>query len=51
MSLVAACWIAAALGLAGSYWLGAVALQAASCLFGLVGAATALLLMLAADAG
>jgi hypothetical protein len=41
---VAVCWLAAALGLAGSYWLEAIAYQAVSCLFGLLGAMVAVLL-------
>lgn len=43
---VIVCWLAAALGLAGSYWLDAIAHQAASCLFGLLGAMIAVLLTL-----
>ena len=43
--LVTLCWLLAAAGLAGSYWLPPLALQAASCLAGLAGAIAALLLM------
>lgn len=43
---IALCWLVAALGLAGSYWLDAIAHQAASCLFGLLGAAAAMVLTL-----
>jgi hypothetical protein len=46
--IVAFCWLSALAGLAGSYLLEAVALQAASCLLGLTAVAVALLLMVAA---
>jgi len=47
--LVPICWIVAAVGLAGSYWLAPLALQAASCLAGLAGAIAALLLMVVGE--
>jgi hypothetical protein len=43
--LIALCWSVAALGLLGSYGLDAIALQAGACLFGLIGAAVAVLLL------
>jgi hypothetical protein len=43
------CWVLAAAGLAGSYWLAPLALQAASCLAGLAGAIAALLLMVVGE--
>lgn len=49
VGFVMLCWLVAGLGLLGSYWLGGMALQAASCLLGLIGAATALVLTFAAD--
>jgi hypothetical protein len=48
-TLVTLCWLAAAAGLAGSYWLPPLALQAASCLVGVAGATIALLLMVMRD--
>jgi hypothetical protein len=44
--LIALCWSVAALGLLGSYGLGALALQAGACLLGLIGAAVAMLLLM-----
>jgi hypothetical protein len=44
-TLVTLCWLLAVAGLAGSYWLPPLALQAASCLAGLAAAAAALLMM------
>jgi hypothetical protein len=46
--IVAFCWLSAGAGLAGSYVLEALALQAAACLLGLTAVAAALLLMVAA---
>lgn len=43
------CWLAAAAGLAGSYWLEHLAWQAASCVVGLVSALVALVLTVMAD--
>ena len=42
------CWLVAAAGLAGSYWLEPLALQAVSCLVGLLSALVALVLSLTA---
>ena len=47
--LVTLCWLVAAAGLAGSYWLAPLAWQAVSCLVGLLGAVAALLLTVAAS--
>jgi hypothetical protein len=47
--LLTLCWLAAAAGLAGSYWLGHLALQAASCVIGLISALAALVLTVASS--
>lgn len=47
--LVTLCWLIALAGLAGSYWLAPLALQAVSCMAGLAGAIAALLLTIVTD--
>lgn len=49
--IVALCWLFAVGGLAGSYWLPPLALQAASCLAGLAGATAAILMMIIGNRG
>lgn len=47
--LLAFCWLTAAAGLTASYWLEHLALQAASCVLGLIGALAALVLTVASN--